>query len=238
MNERDFLGHSKLLRNHFSGFCITQDFTSSDCTSGDITICYVHKFTTAKDLLVPGVLIGGKCFTQSLMLPNLPKDHHHTMIHNSFDYAKLHDSQFSSDCATTVASALDLYLLQAHKDLQARLPGVPQSWKDTIALNALVNKSVPVHAIKTKTEKLLWHQCLGHPCDWYLYNAHKFIDGVPKFTCESDVLSTCPNSVISKQAKSSPGSNPTRVATQLYQGLSIDFSFAGVASKNSKRRLD
>ena len=172
------------------------------------------------------------------MLPNLPKDHRFATTQNSFDYAKLHDSQFASDCATTVASALDLYLLQAHQDLRARLPSVPQSWKDKVPFHALVDKSVPVHAIKARTEKLLWHQRLGHPCDRYLYDAHKYIDGVPKFTRESDVLSTCPTCVIAKQAKSSPGSNSTRAATEPYQGLSIDFSFAGVASKNSKRRVD
>ena len=52
MNERDFLGLSKTIsRNQFSGLSIsTQAFTSPDCTSGDITIRCVHKFTAAKDL--------------------------------------------------------------------------------------------------------------------------------------------------------------------------------------------
>ena len=26
---------------------------------------------------------------------------------------------------------------------------------------------------KRATEKVLWHQHLGHPCDEYLFNAHK-----------------------------------------------------------------
>ena len=42
------------------------------------------------------------------MLPNLPKDHPHAKIHNSFDSTKLHDSQFASDCAKTFASVFDL----------------------------------------------------------------------------------------------------------------------------------
>ena len=49
------------------------------------------------------------------------------------------------------------------------------------SLKHVIDKTIPVYAIKAKTEKLLWHQRLGHPRDEYLYNAHKFIDGVPKF---------------------------------------------------------
>ena len=87
--------------------------------------------------------------------------------------------------------------------------------------------SIPVFAIKARTEKWLWHQRLGHPKDRYLYDAHKSMTGVPKFTRESDVMSTCPTCILAKQTKSSPGHQSTRTATEPHQGLSIDFAFSG-----------
>ena len=88
------------------------------------------------------------------MLPKLPKDHPHATIYNSFDCAKLHDSKVASNCATTVASAIDLYLLQKLiRTYRHAYPVFPKVGRN-VDLHALVNKSVPVHAIKTKTEKL------------------------------------------------------------------------------------
>jgi hypothetical protein len=85
---------------------------------------------------------------------------------------------------------------------------------------------------------LLWHQRLGDPCDEYLYNEHKFIDGVPKFARQTPVLDQCPTCIQCKQTKNSPGKHTTRVANQPYQGLLIDFAFSGVKSSDSDRRKD
>ena len=49
------------------------------------------------------------------------------------------------------------------------------------------------------------------------------------------MISTC---IQAKQTKQSPGKHSTRVATQPYQGLSVDFSFSGIKSSNSERRKD
>eukprot|EP00980_Cylindrotheca_fusiformis_P020907 scaffold7928_cov68-Cylindrotheca_fusiformis.AAC.1 len=70
---------------------------------------------------------------------------------------------------------------------------------------------------------------------YYLFNAHKFIKGVPKFKHLDPILESCPTCIRAKQTKEPAGENPTRVATVPYQGLSIDFSFAGQKSKNSER---
>lgn len=98
--------------------------------------------------------------------------------------------------------------------------------------------STPVRATRKETERLLWHQRFGHPSDCYLYNAHKHIKGVPKFKHLDPILETCPTFVRAKQTKEAPGNNTTRTATVPYQGLSIDFSFAGQKSKNSERARD
>ena len=97
---------------------------------------------------------------------------------------------------------------------------------------------IPIAAIKNCTTRMLWHQRLGHPCDQYLYNAHKAIDGVPKFASKPRVLTTCPTCIQAKHTKSPAGPHSTHVATQPYQGLSIDFSFSGTTSADDDRRKD
>ena len=44
-----------------------------------------------------------------------------------------------------------------------------------------IQKATPLKALRASTERMLWHQRLGHPSGYYLYTAHKFIDGVPEF---------------------------------------------------------
>ena len=86
-------------------------------------------------------------------------------------------------------------------------------------------ESTPIQAIKAETEKLLWHQRLGHPHDDYLLQAHKFVDGVPKFTTRSNVLDNCPTCMRAKMTKSTHVKGTTKKATRPHQGLSIDFAF-------------
>jgi hypothetical protein len=93
----------------------------------------------------------------------------------------------------------------------------------------------PVLALSARTDRLLWHQRLGHPSDHYLYNAHRYIDGVPKFAHHDPVLDLCPTCIRAKQTKSPAGPHSTRTATVPFQGLSIDFSFTGTASADASR---
>mmetsp|Transcript_17708 Transcript_17708/g.26863 ORF Transcript_17708/g.26863 Transcript_17708/m.26863 type:complete len:171 (-) Transcript_17708:2999-3511(-) len=97
-----------------------------------------------------------------------------------------------------------------------------------------IQKNTPVNKIRAETERLLWHRRLGHPSDYYLYHAHKHIDGVLKFKHEDRIFDICPTCIRGKQTKEPAGKNSTRKATFPYQGLSIDFSFSGMRSKDSK----
>ena len=101
-----------------------------------------------------------------------------------------------------------------------------------------IQKNTPVSTIQAETERLLWHQRLGHPSDYYLYNAHKHVKGVPHFHHEHPVLDKCPTCIQAKQTKEPAGIHTTRTATAPYQGLSIDFSFSGVKSKDKDREVD
>ena len=53
-----------------------------------------------------------------------------------------------------------------------------------IPFDNFMKQSYPIHDLQlwADTEKLLCNQQLGHPCDQYLYNNHKYIDVVPKLS--------------------------------------------------------
>jgi hypothetical protein len=95
-----------------------------------------------------------------------------------------------------------------------------------------------IHHVTTSTERMLWHQRFGHPSDYYLYHAQRFVEGVPRFKHHHPVLERCPTGIQAKQRKEPAGPNSTKRATNNYQGLSIDFTFSGTHSKNTCRSRD
>ena len=95
-----------------------------------------------------------------------------------------------------------------------------------------IRDSTPVNAIRTTTERMLWHQRLGHPSDQYLYTAHKFIDGVPTFKHFDPVLERCPTCIRSEQPKT-PSTGTTKQASRPWQGFAIDLGFPGQSRKDS-----
>lgn len=118
-----------------------------------------------------------------------------------------------------------------YSQLRSDLSTVPEQFHD-LPFHRFIHGNTPVHAIRQETERLLWHQRLGHPSDYYLFNAHKHIKGVPKFKHLVPVLDVCPTCIRAKQTKESAGLHTTRTATAPYQGLSINFSFAGQKSSD------
>lgn len=58
--------------------------------------------------------------------------------------------------------------------------------------NEVIQKLTPIDKIITETKRKIWHQQMGHIGDHYLYTAHKFIDGVPKFKHQDPVLAKYP----------------------------------------------
>ena len=106
-------------------------------------------------------------------------------------------------------------------------------------MHNLIYAYTPLSAIKTKTERRLWHNRLAHMAPNLVQQAHKYVKGIPEMKgsplCpELDQCSTC---IRSKLHKASPGKGLAD-ATVPYQCLSIDFSFSGVVSKDKTRRED
>ena len=108
-----------------------------------------------------------------------------------------------------------------------------QSALDATPFCDLIVQSILAYKIPVETKCILWHQRLGHPCNEYLYSAHKFIDGVLKFKGRSDVISKYSTCIKAKMPKTAPCPNSTKRAIHHSQGLSIDFSFSGIKSKNT-----
>ena len=52
-----------------------------------------------------------------------------------------------------------------------------------------------INQLKADTLRMLWHARLGHPSDHYLFNAHKNIDGIPRFAHSDGVLQSCPTCI-------------------------------------------
>ena len=100
-----------------------------------------------------------------------------------FHRAQTQDTLFADVCKHVVNAKVANTQAQKHQALGQTICNVPNKLNgiQLHGLKLLMDKAIPIYAIRSCTEKLLWHQRLGHPCDEYLYNAHKFITGVPKF---------------------------------------------------------
>ena len=207
---------------------------------GNMTLVCYHKRVAAKDIVLHGRIIGGQTFTHPLILPDHPASSLYASVTQSIQEAKKSDKSFATTCINAVCSELHHAKLRTRHELGNAIRDAPHQFANLNlrGIKTLSEASIPVYAIKADTEKLLWHQRLNHCCDDFLYSAHNHIDGVPKFCRESPVLNQCPTCIQAKLTKTPPGHNSTKRATRPYQGLSIDFAFAGIKSKNSSKRQD
>jgi Reverse transcriptase (RNA-dependent DNA polymerase) len=73
--------------------------------------------------------------------------------------------------------------------------------------------------------RTLLHQRLGHLHQRRLSDLSRFVDGVPKVPFSDPALCTCPICLAAKMRRLPAGNTPTRQATQLYEGLSLDLGF-------------
>eukprot|EP00980_Cylindrotheca_fusiformis_P009852 scaffold2183_cov131-Cylindrotheca_fusiformis.AAC.1 len=196
--------------------------------SGTFTYQAIHKFDQSLNVTIHGVLQNGKSYTGVLIPPS-----------NTQDVLEINQLEPTLENAYERAILLQICAIQHTGSLSLRDDF--QELSSSLAsehTQKYIQQGMSVHALRQETERLLWHQRLGDPSDHYLYNAHKHIDGVPKFRHMDSVLDKCPTCIRAKLRKQPAGPNSTRVATQPYQGLSVDFSFAGMKSKNEERAQD
>ena len=195
----------------FSGQTIHRWFSDEDrdLLTGNMSVVCHHKLTKSKNIVMHGRLIAGQLYTHPLILPDVQETNLIATAKNCLNLARKCDTSFADVCANAVKTEINLFKLRKHKQLNDCIRHAPSSFKgfNLRGLDTMIDKAIPVNAIRTRTEKLLWHHRLGHPCDEYLYNAHKYIDGVPKFSQESSVLDQCPTCIQAKQTEAPLGTS-------------------------------
>ena len=232
IDERDFLYSPTTKPGDFSGDRLVKYNDSGSCT-----FHASHRLRRSQDVVVHGVLHHGKCYTHPLIPPCLPADHPSATAATSVDVALKSDPDFAAACERATIQAIYTYQEEEYATLRENLSVTPVMYH-ALPFHEYIQRSTPVNTIKADTERLLWHQRLGHPSDYYLFHAHKHVRGVPRFAHMHAVLDRCPTCMQSKQTKEPAGTNTTRTATTPYQGMSIDFSFSGTKSKDDAREKD
>ena len=90
INEHGLLGITPKQKKEFGGITLTQNF-DGDCSTGTVSILCQHKLTAAKDWLVIGVLNGGKCSSNPIIVPAQDTSSPHATTMNSIEFAKQYD---------------------------------------------------------------------------------------------------------------------------------------------------
>ena len=232
IDERDLLRSSRTKPSDFSGERLVK-FNDT----GSFIYHASHRLRHSQDVVIHGILRHGKCYTQPLILPELPGTHPCASPSNSVAATLAADPDFASACERATLQAIYAYQEEEYATLRDSLKTTPQMYHG-LPFHEYIAKYTPINTIKADTERLLWHQRLGHPSDYYLFHAHKHVKGVPRFAHMHAVLDKCPTCIQAKQTKEPAGPSSTRSAAVPYQGLSIDFSFSGTTSKDTEREFE
>lgn len=224
VDERDLIiaaGHS---RRDIESTQFLSNFDSST-----FTFRANHKLKRSFDVAITGILLDGKAYTHPLLLPFCGSA--------SIQALATSDPTFIPECERLALMAIHHHQEEAYRQLRTDLASLPTLYQN-LPYHEYIHQNTPVLALRQDTERLLWHHRLGHPSDYYLFAAHRYVKGVPRFKHMDPILDSCPTCIRSKQTKNPSGPNTTRTATIPFQGLSIDFSFAGLRSQNTDRSSD
>ena len=232
IDERDFIRGLGYNKNSFEGSTITK-FDDA----GTFTFTAYNRIRSSQNIHVHGILKNDKCYTQPLLLPNIPASDPLATPTNSIDKALLEDPVFREECDQATLYHIHLYQEEAYEELKDNTQTLPQCFSN-LPYHEYIQENTPLSAIWANTKRMLWHQRLGHPSDYYLFNAHKYVNGVPQFKHEDPIFDKCHTCIRAKQTKEAAGHHSIRQATTPYQGLSIDFSFSGTRSKDKARQED
>jgi len=227
IDERDLVKAAKICAKD-----VQSDSIAKHKDAGAFTHHAKHSMNSNKDVIAHRILIDDKCYAGALIPPDLtPSDPKATPGASSI-LAMETDPQIAEQCRKVTTLAIHGHHEAVETQLREEMTKLPVQFH-TLAFHEYIQANAPVSTIKAATERLLWHQRLGHPSDHHLLNAYRHADGVPRFPHVERVLDICPTCIRSKQTKNAAGGNTTRTAEQPYQGLSIDFSFPGTCSKNN-----
>ena len=186
-----------VLSNHqfpFFVVCDLRNTTKPVIFPFNVTIYKIHPRHNGR---IHGIMINIKsCYTYPLLVPNLPINHPLASIHTSYAFAYRLDVQFRKDVDFTGHHRVFLWQEKMLEKVMTQGMDLNQntSTNDDLYLAAdlpyvrWIQDATPIKALRTSTERMVWHQCLGHSSDYYIYTAHKFNDGVLKFKHNDTIL--------------------------------------------------
>ena len=90
------------------------------------TITCHHRATFAKNIILHGVLIAGKCYSHPCMIPDLPLDHPEATIYNSQAFAVKRDPAFLALCKQHVIDGVQQYKSSIRNLLHDSMKAVPR----------------------------------------------------------------------------------------------------------------
>ena len=212
IDERDIIKAAGFSSNDIRGENLVKNYDYGVCTYQA-----EHKRKRNHDVIVHGVLMNGKCYTDVLIAQE-PED-----VGQIYKY----DATFDEEVQKATVMAVHAFQEEKMRKIKEDLNNIPKEFHN-LPFHKYVQENTPVLAIRAET----------HLSDYYLYNAHKHVKGVPKFKHQARIIDICPTCIRAKQTKEPAGTNTMRQATIPYQGLSIDFSFSGTQSNDKERAKD
>jgi len=150
---------------------IESDSITKHKDAGAFTCHAKHRMSSSKDVVIHGILIDDKCYTGALIPPDMnPSDPKATPATSSV-LAVESDPEFAKQCRKATILAIHEYPEAVEAQLRDEMAQLPMQFH-ALPFHEHIQSNTPVSTIKAATERLLWHQCLGHPSDYYLFNAH------------------------------------------------------------------
>jgi len=160
-----------------------------DTQSGSITkhkdagtfTCHVkYRKNSSNDVVIHGFLIDDKCYTGALISPDLsPTEANATPSTSTSSILAIEsDPEIAEQCHKATISAIHGYHAAVETQLHEEMAKLPVQFHK-LPFHEHIQANAPASTIKAATERLPWHQCLGHSSDCYLFNTHQHADGVP-----------------------------------------------------------
>ena len=113
-----------------------------------------HKRTRRKNIILPGIIRYGQCFSSPIVIPALPTDHPLATSQHFINQAKSNDPSFKKLCKQATLRAVYEHQEDQFRKLQAQLEFVPAKLHSA-PMHNLIYAYTPINAIKTKTERRL-----------------------------------------------------------------------------------
>ena len=106
------------------------------------------------NIMIPGIVRGGLCFTLPLILPDLPKDHPKASLLNSSQLAYNYDPKFGKECDELAMKSLYEHQQQQHQDLVNVLTQIPEEFH-TLPFHYWGTKTITIDTLSDEARNVL-----------------------------------------------------------------------------------